>query len=449
MTHSTMHQQHLQGSNDLQRHSNINQHLFGLLPNLSNKLSTNYHKVGHGGPSTIHLNQVGHAISSDNVDKDHASGNVSLPVLPKLVDEDKFFSVSNRFRRTPPSSSRSVEMVPSRFEGRLRPRASSFDRLPSLQVGSLKTDDDLISLNSSLRYSKHDTLDNSESDSDHTDDDGDADTKLSSPIVSIDPFPNVGVESFLQQSVNEIMLKPRAPTPPRKNSKKKKKKPAADSSKKRVRKRARKRLRNSQQTAASKWRDQEAARRYPIRKQFLYSELIDEELKSYIPKRKPGGKLKPIYKRNNLGEIYVPETLEIAFEKLASGMHEKETAETINKKRKEELQALLQRRTKLLGKQSKKKRKRVRFRLPKDHIPTDSSDDESIADAGEDDSTRDDENLSEDHANEKESVITNLDTEKKEHLGEYYEKEDNVLEGVRVNSDPRKSDIIIVVGQDN
>ena len=314
----------------------------------------------------------------------------SSVILPKLVDEGQMFShVINRSRGglPPPSMSRSAELNSySTLEGQqLGPRSSSVGVLPNL---SFSLSQGLI-INSYVSGS-------SPVESDESDDDGDIDAPT--PMVSIESFPNVDVESpfLFQDTITDKV--PRPPTPPKRKTKKKKK-PEDDDAKKRKnrsKRLSRKRAwKPQQQTAVNRRRDHEVSRRYPVRKQFLYSEILDDELKSYIPPRQPGGKLKPIYKRDPAnGDIYIPETpIEIAFERLNSGGRpEIETAAMINKRRREELQALLERRKKSIGK--KKRRKRVRFRLPKSHVPSDSDDDD---DESDDESERSSVKSSEDH----------------------------------------------------
>ena len=429
-------------SQDLERFQNINQRIFGLLPSLSDRLSLVNRERGSYNHQLRTNNHHGQNVSPNQ--KTTAKRDT---LFPKLVDEDNvLFSKSNRYRATPPSSSRSVELPPSKSRGRLRKRASSIDTLPSLPSQSLRTNVSLSTKpnsneasNTTSRFRRIYHPANHESDSDtesvHGDDGIDDDNKPESPIVSIDPFPNVGVESFLQNSANEIMMKPRAPTPPRRKPKKQKKKndaklEAAKKQKARAKRAARKRQWKPPVTAAVMRRDQEVARRHPIRKQFLYSELIDEELKSYIPKRQPGGKLKPIYKRNNLGEIYIPDApIEVAFEKLSSGNHEGETAASINRRRREELQAFLQRRKKLIGLQKKKRRKRVRFRLPKDHVPSDSAEDDTDTDSesdeeGHDHEVRENEHEHDEHE-QKEDMIK-MDTDDNDNAIESVTNEETV-----------------------
>ncbi|XP_033120619.1 uncharacterized protein LOC117119808 [Anneissia japonica] len=198
--------------------------------------------------------------------------------------------------------------------------------------------------------------------------------------ISIDPYPDIGVESFLNSS---YVLEEVPPTPPRRRKRKEihnKMKNKQENDTKQRQDRARmKTVKRWSQSERNRQRD--LARRHPVRKQFLYSEIMEEELKSHIPKRIPGGKLKPIYKRTNDGEIFVPNyPLNINLERL--NIRENEdialtgSASDINKVRKKELRVMLEKRKKAQIKKHKKKRKRVRFVLPYTHIDSEESDSE-------------------------------------------------------------------------
>ncbi|XP_070543097.1 uncharacterized protein [Ptychodera flava] len=118
-------------------------------------------------------------------------------------------------------------------------------------------------------------------------------------------------------------------------------------------------------------------RKFPIKKQFIWSELMDQELKSYIPPRLPGSKLKPNYKRTNSGEIYIPDgPIEIELERLVTLNMDSPTEKQLSGAYAEEIKALMERNAKRRAEAKaarKKAKKKVKFVFPPGYTDSESS----------------------------------------------------------------------------
>ncbi|XP_022096359.1 uncharacterized protein LOC110982332 [Acanthaster planci] len=292
--------------------------------------------------------------------------------LPRLVDDQGLLRPSNSGKGRAAFSSRSLEILPSRdlISEELRMRTIS---LPSLR---------------SRR--KHEcrarvALSDREEDSYTTEDSSEAE----SPIVEIDPFPNVGGDSYpsnwLLPDFLPPHLKPWTPgvrkTKPKRShrnaeAEKKRKEMEALAAKEHKRKAQSKsrhpRRRSVRKDAFARKSESEVAKRYPVRKQFVYSELVQVELEKLTPKRLPGGKLKPIYNRRTPeGDIDIPRELHISLDSLSLRPGDEridfsDSPAAINKRRKQELQALLERRKKIQRQMVHKKKRKVHFLLPEE-----------------------------------------------------------------------------------
>ncbi|XP_006813727.1 uncharacterized protein LOC102806812 [Saccoglossus kowalevskii] len=125
------------------------------------------------------------------------------------------------------------------------------------------------------------------------------------------------------------------------------------------------------------------AKKFPIKKQFLWSELMEQELKSYIPERQPGSNLKPMYKRTPEGDIYIPEwPIEIGLEKLVTRNMESPAEKQLSGAYADEIKALMERNArKKIEREAaaakKKAKKKVKFVLPKGYVSNRDSDSSS------------------------------------------------------------------------
>ncbi|XP_071795148.1 uncharacterized protein [Asterias amurensis] len=302
----------------------------------------------------------------------------SLALLPRLIDDQSFIRAArNTSSEHSALSSRSLEILPSRdfISDELRMRTVSLPILGHRHKHRPRI------LHDTEEEEGEYLTDSYSSDTD--DPSGDE-----SNIVEIGPYPNVGVDSYLDSHLlPEFLpayLKPW--TPGIRKSKPKRNRNNAEAEKKRKELealQAKTRKRNSQSksnprrrsvrsNAFTRKREQEVAKRHPVRKQFVYSELVQDEFQKHIPQRLPGGKLKPIYNRRTTeGEIYVPENLDISFERLTvkpgdERLNSWDTPAAINRRRKEEFQALLEKRKKLQRQMVSKKKRKVRFVLPEE-----------------------------------------------------------------------------------
>ncbi|XP_071953258.1 uncharacterized protein [Antedon mediterranea] len=296
----------------------------------------------------------------------HKTEDYSRNYLPKLVTEATFQHTSGDNSRMRLSKSEEANRSGG-LESAKRQRSLSTGLISLPHLVSYR---ELMASQSNSTQSYLSTRDVKTSD--QSDDEYDDDMHS----ISIDPYPNVSVESFLNS--NHFPEAP--PTPPRRRKRKeiklKVKKEAEAAKKGQKREQVRKARRWSQ---SERLRERELARRHPVRKQFLYSELMEEELKSHIPKRIPGGKLKPIYKRTTEGEIFVPNyPLHINLDRLNvrenEGIPLTDSATDINKFRKQEIREMLEKRKKLQLQRLKKRKKRVRFNLPSCHVDSEDSD---------------------------------------------------------------------------
>ncbi|XP_071506096.1 uncharacterized protein [Diadema antillarum] len=206
--------------------------------------------------------------------------------------------------------------------------------------------------------------------------------------LTINPFPYETGRSPYENDIDTEPERPPTPIKPKKK-KKKKKEPPPPPPKPRPKKIKRPYQRKKPiNFAALRRHEQEVARRHPIRKQFLYSHILESELQSYIPARRPGGKLKPVYKRSlQTGDIMLPDyPITVEYTQLEEGDHAHTNSPwQITRRRQEALQAFIERRRKMQKHvATKSKRKRVRFILPPGHVDS-VSDHDSVEDELDDD----------------------------------------------------------------
>ncbi|XP_054756389.2 uncharacterized protein LOC129262311 [Lytechinus pictus] len=197
--------------------------------------------------------------------------------------------------------------------------------------------------------------------------------------LTIDPFPYQSERSPYESEIDTAPPKPATPIKPKK--KKKKEKLAPPPPPKPRPKKAKKPFKRKRPInfVALRRHEQEVARRHPIKKQFLYSNVLESELKSYIPPRLPGGKLKSVYKRTQTGDIMFPhDPITVHYTELKNES-EQDTQSPWQRRRQEALQAFLERRKKLLKRvSSNDKKRRVRFTLPPGHIDSASESDDDV-----------------------------------------------------------------------
>ncbi|XP_038072871.1 uncharacterized protein LOC119741211 [Patiria miniata] len=335
------------------------------------------HRSGQGAAKTYSGGGASQLLIRDKIQLNGgtASDRQTRSFLPRLIDDQGLLRVPKPEKERLTFSSRSLEIFPSRdlISEELRMRTIS---LPSLE-------------NRRKHYGRRNPVV-----SDHEEEDGytsyttdDSSDGEENPIVEIDPFPNVGADSYLNSRLLPDFLPPylKPWTPGIRKTRRKRSHRSEEAERKRkelealtAKERKRKahgnsrpnRRRSVRSDAFARKRESEAAKRHPVRKQFVYSELVQVELQKLTPKRLPGGKLKPIYdRRTKEGDIDIPRELRISMDSLSLKPGENridfsDSPAAINKRRKQELQALLEKRKKLQRQMVHKKKRKVRFVLP-------------------------------------------------------------------------------------
>ncbi|XP_077989119.1 uncharacterized protein LOC144443500 [Glandiceps talaboti] len=217
-------------------------------------------------------------------------------------------------------------------------------------------------------------------------------------IVDILPYPDFNVETYQSPKVaskpvssqnkpmtrnrgmnkkNYYARKKRPPTPPKSKDKKPKKR----------------RLVNKPNKRRGGNNGKDDPKKFPIKKQFVWSDQMETELKNHIPPRLPGSKLKPNYKRTSTGDIYIPEMpIEIELDRLATINMESPTEKQLSGAYAEEIKALMERNARRRAEAAaarKKAKKKVKFVLPPGYSDSESSSSDDDGESGDEEIVQD------------------------------------------------------------